>query len=62
MLRWSKAGMGDKVPVKSLDELSYAQATGKPKEWRALPGRFVEMGEDLEITLMPYAVVRVDPA
>ena len=62
VVRWSKAGMGGRVRVKSLDEHSYADATGKPKEWRARPGRLVEMGQDLEITLLPYAVVRVDPA
>ena len=62
VVRWSKAGMGGRVRVKSLDEHSYADATGKPKEWRARPGRLVEMGEDLEVTLLPYAVVRVDPA
>ena len=61
VIRWSKAGFGPRVRLKSLDEHSFAEATSKAKQWRLRPGRMTEMDEDLEIALLPYAVVRVDP-
>ncbi len=61
-VRWNKSGFGTRVLVKSLDEHSYEEATKTPQAWRAKPGLLLENSGDLQITLLPYAVLRIDPA
>ena len=62
LVRWNKSGFGRRVRVKSLDEYSYEEATKTPQAWRAKPGLLIENSGDLQITLLPYAVLRIDPA
>ena len=62
LVRWNKSGFGARVRVKSLDEHSYEEATKTPHAWRTKSGLLFENSGDLLITLLPYAVLRIDPA
>lgn len=56
-------GLGHRVLVKLLDEATARQAMASPEEYRAAEGaRLPTVDGELEIELLPYAVVRIDSA
>lgn len=56
-------GLAGPVTIKTLDETSVEQAMRDPEAWRAAPGQEARPASDgLPVTLLPYAVVRIDGA
>ena len=55
--------LGDYVQVKRLDEFSGEGAMRSPESFRSKPGLLQQTsGNQIELALLPYAIVRVDPA
>jgi hypothetical protein len=60
-VRLGTAGLGRRVRVRHLDETTAERAMTSPEDYRSDPGQLIDLtGHWLEITLRPYAVVRID--
>jgi hypothetical protein len=54
-------GLGEKAWVRTLDETNAEEAQLTPEKFRAFAGTpFQTAGGFLQLTLLPYAVVRID--
>jgi hypothetical protein len=57
----SITGLGTNARIRILDETTFAEATQAPEKFRANPGTRCEItGGRLDLTLLPFAYVRVD--
>jgi len=56
-------GLAGPVTIKTLDETNVEQAMRDPEAWRAAPGQEARPASDgLPVTLLPYALARIDGA
>ena len=61
-VRVRNSKLGGYVRVKRLDEFSGEEAMRYPESFRDNPGLLQQISNPIEIALLPYAIVRLDPA